>query len=272
MSIAFLPNLETYGREVRKRAFTGFAVSVGSHRANETIPAHRHADEHVWCLTLSGSFEEDADSRRETSSAGSVLIRPPDCVHADRFSGMPAVCLNLFPSEAWLVANDLAQLSDTFLHQRSPHLLALGREVARELEHNDAAAPFAVEALLLELLSRAARLDGLNRSGFPRWFAIALDEIEANPAGELKLSDLAHHCGVSAGHLARSFRATFGKPLGEYVRERRLERAAEMIRAAKRPLAQVATAVGFCDQAHFSRAFKARFKLTPASYGKQLRA
>jgi AraC family transcriptional regulator len=272
MSVAFLPNFETYGSEVCKRAFGGFALSLGSHRANETIPAHRHADEHAWCVTLGGSFEEHAGSRRETSSAGSVLIRPPDCVHSDRFSGIAALCLNLFPSEAWLVANDLTGLRDTFLHQRSPRLLTLGREVARELEQTDDAAPLAVESLLLELLARTARLDGLSRSGFARWFAIALDEIEANPAGELKLSELARHCGVSAGHLARSFRATFGKPLGAYVRERRLERASEMIRTSKCSLAEVAAAVGFCDQAHFSRAFKARFKLTPATYGKQLRS
>ena len=272
MSVALLPSFETYGRPVRKREFAGFAVSVGAHGPRESIPAHRHADEHVWCLTLSGSFEEDAASRRETSAAGSVLIRPPDCIHSDRFSATPAVCLNLFPRDAWLTANDLASIGDIYLHQRSPHLLALGHALARELEHDDEAAPFAVECLLIELLTRTARLDELARVGFARWFAIALDEIDANLSGELRLSDLARSSGVSAGHLARSFRSEFGQSAGDYVRARRLARAADMLRKKELRLAEIAAAVGFCDQAHFSRAFKARFGMPPAAYRRQVAA
>jgi transcriptional regulator GlxA family with amidase domain len=53
---------------------------------------------------------------------------------------------------------------------------------------------------------------------------------------------------------------------GDYVRDRRLLRAAALIRETKLKLADVAAAVGFCDQAHFSRAFKARFGTTPAAF------
>src|SRR5204862_6963557 len=98
----------------------------------------------------------------------------------------------------------------------------------------------------------------------PHWFALALDQIEADPGSELRLATLAWHAGVSAGHLARSFRAAFGKSAGDYIRERRLRRAADLLRNPKAKLADIASAVGFCDQAHFSRAFKAEFGLSPA--------
>ena len=272
MSVACLPSFQTYGRESRRRNFGEFAVSVGAHRGGHCIPAHRHADEYVWCLVLDGALEEVSGRYRTEASAGSFLVRPPDCVHANRFSSAPGLCLNLFPSRAWLSAHDLGLIGDTYIHQRAKSLLAIGREIVGELSESDSRAALAIEGLLLEALTRTARIDRFERDGRAPWLAAALDEIEANPAGELKLADLAHHCGVSTGHLARSFRATFGKSLGEFVRGRRLERTAEIIRASKRPLAEVAAAVGFCDQAHFSRAFRAHFNLTPATYAKQRRA
>ena len=271
MRIEFLPRFETYGRPVRKREFAGFAASLGSHRAREEIPAHRHADQHVWCLTLSGAFEEVVGSRREESGAGSILVRPADCIHADRFSNAPAACLNLFPRHDWLLANGFGDMSDRYFHRRSPHLLKLGLAMARELDHCDTAAALAIECSLIELLTRTTRLDELVRAGRVPWLANALDEIEENPAGELRLADLARSSRVSAGHLARSFRAEFGMSAGDYVRRRRLARAAEMMKERALKLAEIAAAVGFYDQAHFSRAFKACYQLTPAAYRKGLR-
>ena len=45
-------------------------------------------------------------------SAGSILVRPADCIHADRFSNAPAACLNLFPRHDWLIANGFGDMSE----------------------------------------------------------------------------------------------------------------------------------------------------------------
>jgi AraC family transcriptional regulator len=134
------------------------------------------------------------------------------------------------------------------------------------MRNADAAAALAIEALTIELFDSVLRLETLVRRGHPRWLAVAVDEIESDPAAELRLAALAHTACVSTGHLARAFRSAFGMSVGEYVRERRLQRAAALMRDAKRPLADIATGVGFYDQAHFSRAFKARFGASPAAY------
>jgi AraC family transcriptional regulator len=44
------------------------------------------------------------------------------------------------------------------------------------------------------------------------------------------------------------------------------------MRSPKTTLVDIAASVGFCDQAHFSRAFKAQFGLPPAAYRRQLGA
>jgi AraC family transcriptional regulator len=268
VGVAFLPSRSTYGRSLTQRDIGGLAFSVGVHAPGETIPAHRHEDEFQWCLTLEGGFEETAGGRQETCGAGSVLIRPPDCVHADRFAARRGVCLNLFPQRSWLAAHGFDLLADSYAHARSSRLLQRGRELALELRSADAAATLAIEALTVELLESVLRLEALTRRGGPRWLAIAVDEIESDPAAELRLAGLARTACVSAGHLARAFRSAFGQSVGEYVRERRLQRAAALMRDSKRPLAEIAASVGFYDQAHFSRAFKTRFGASPAIYRK----
>ena len=272
MLVASLPTFSTYGRSLAQCDFGGFALSVGHHRAREAIPAHRHADEYQWCVALDGEFEEQSGSHYEECGPGSLLVRPSDCVHSNRFSATRGLCFSLFPRRAWLSKNGFASLMDTYCHQRSARLQSLGRELAYELQHPDSTSALTVEVLLIELLESASRLSRLRNNGHPAWLASALDQIESLPGDELSLSSLAGQARVSAGHLARAFRTAFGMSVGGYIRERRLQRAAALIRDSNSKLVDIAAAVGFCDQAHFSRAFKTRFGTTPAAFRNDVRS
>ena len=269
MNVATLPSFCTYGRSLAQRDLGGIAISIGAHAPRETIPTHRHTDEYQWCLALEGAFEERAGAHREDCTSGSLLVRPPDCIHANSFSAERGLCLNLFPRRSWLAQHELGDLVDTYSHQRTARLHTLGHEVALELRRADATSA-AIELLVIELLESGTRLARYDRAGNPRWLALVLDEIESDPTAELRLAALALNAGVSAGHLARTFRAAFGKSAGAYVRERRLARATRLMRNPKSTLADVAAASGFCDQAHFSRAFKEAFGSAPAAYRKQM--
>src|SRR5204863_2518434 len=65
--------------------------------------------------------------------------------------------------------------------------------------------------------------------------------------------------------LARQFRIMLGTSPYRYLLMRRLEFAREQIHR-ERPLVEVAFDAGFADQAHFTRAFRSAFGLTPARY------
>jgi AraC-like DNA-binding protein len=76
---------------------------------------------------------------------------------------------------------------------------------------------------------------------------------------------LEEETGLDRYTLARSFRDRFGTSPHRYLVGRRLERVrAEIARGAS--LADAAYAVGFADQSHMTRHFKARFGLTPGRY------
>lgn len=83
----------------------------------------------------------------------------------------------------------------------------------------------------------------------------------------LELGTLAAVANFSAFHFHRLFTAWMGETLGDYVRRRRLEVAAQRLAAQPRlAVTQVALGVGFGSAEAFSRAFKARFGQTPTAW------
>jgi AraC-like DNA-binding protein len=71
--------------------------------------------------------------------------------------------------------------------------------------------------------------------------------------------------GLSRYDVARQFRVLYGTSPHRYALLRRLDVARDKLRRG-RPLAEIAADTGFADQAHFTRAFRAAFGLTPARY------
>lgn len=266
MDVALLPSRTTYGRVISTKDFGGFALSIGLHAPCENVPAHQHADEYQWCLVLAGGFEETAGREHERCGPGSFVVRPSDCVHADRFEGARATCLNMFPKADWLSSRALEPLIDCYAHTRTRRLLQLGQELAHEFTFADDASPVAIASLVNELLASVARLSEAAEKGHPHWLAAALDRIQGEPASDLSLDALAADASVSPSHLARTFRARFGCTVGAYVREQRLERAMKLMQDPTQSLADIALAVGFHDQAHFTHAFKRRHGLTPTLF------
>jgi AraC family transcriptional regulator len=80
--------------------------------------------------------------------------------------------------------------------------------------------------------------------------------IEANLGSKLEIGDLASVVALSRSHFSRAFKHSVGLPPMEYVVARRVERAKVMISSTREPLAEVAMACGFADQAHLNRRFR----------------
>lgn len=57
-----------------------------------------------------------------------------------------------------------------------------------------------------------------------------------------------------------------GVSTGGFIRNLRLEQAARLIKAGNVNVTQVAYAVGFNNQTHFSTVFKKHFGMTPTEY------
>jgi len=91
----------------------------------------------------------------------------------------------------------------------------------------------------------------------------ALWTIERNLDQPLTLGDIAEASGCSKHHLAHAFGAAAGLAVMEYVRGRRLSEAAKRLAAGTPDILGLAVDSGYGSHEAFTRAFRARFGVTP---------
>lgn len=88
---------------------------------------------------------------------------------------------------------------------------------------------------------------------------------------DLAAGDIARAQGISRRRLDQLMTSATGKPISAHIWERRLEQAAFDLcdhNHDGRTIAAVGYANGFADAAHFSRAFKQRFGMSPLAWRK----
>jgi AraC-like DNA-binding protein len=104
-------------------------------------------------------------------------------------------------------------------------------------------------------------------NALPKWRLKRVEEyISEHLDRNVGLADLAGVAGLSRMHFAAQFRAATGYRPCEYLQHRRVEHAKSILSDTNMPLVQVALAVGFCTQAHFSTVFKRITGETPARW------
>jgi AraC-like DNA-binding protein len=112
--------------------------------------------------------------------------------------------------------------------------------------------------------------EGSNASGSAavRFARQVLDE---NFQADVSLAALAQQCGMSRFALLRAFTHEIGMPPHAYMTRARLREARRLLAAGEAP-ASVAAAVGYVDQSHLSKRFRAAFGITPGQYAGSMRA
>lgn len=93
--------------------------------------------------------------------------------------------------------------------------------------------------------------------------------IELNLSAPLTVEEIAAEAGFSVFHFQRMFSSLLGLPVGTYLLQRRLMKAAFALNETRTDLIQIAQAAGYSSQEAFTRAFKRAFGLTPARYRKE---
>lgn len=86
---------------------------------------------------------------------------------------------------------------------------------------------------------------------------------------DFNVESLAEDVGISRAQLHRKMKEITGISTGEFIRNLRLEQAARLIREQKINVTQVAYAVGFNNQTHFSTVFRKRYGMSPTEYAKK---
>jgi AraC-like DNA-binding protein len=82
----------------------------------------------------------------------------------------------------------------------------------------------------------------------------------------LGVDDMAAAAGLSRAHFSREFRREFGESPHQYLLTRRLERAAWLLRATDRSVADVCFSVGLSSVGSFTTSFSRAYGVSPTVY------
>ncbi len=127
---------------------------------------------------------------------------------------------------------------------------------------------------LLYLLSTPGRAEADTAPALEREAARALADIrrymEEHLDEPLTISTLSRRACLSATTFKAGFRRLYGLPVHAWLRQRRMERAAELLRSSSLSVLGVAQSVGYSSASQFTAAFRRQYGVTPVQYRKNV--
>ena len=93
-----------------------------------------------------------------------------------------------------------------------------------------------------------------------------LEQMIDEPGRRFSVELLADSAGMSRSAFAQRFKEAFGRSPMDFLKELRLQRAAQMLKTSDRPIKSIADRVGFDSRSHFSRSFSEYYGSSPAEY------
>ncbi len=248
------------------------AVQDGRHVCYDK---HSHAHFSIGAITGGHSHYLNQRSLQEVGPGSLVLMNPEEVHACNPIADQPWSYLMFYLDTDWLRSQqeeaglgsefrpfDMTASRDPLLYQGLQHLHhqlveapdPLAREVACHLFSR-------------QLLARLTPARWDDRP--PQHLQRAAELMQDDSASPLSLLQLSAVAGLTPSHFVRAFSQHYGMTPHAYLLDRRIRHARSLLRQGQ-PLAEVALASGFADQAHFQRQFKRRVAATPGQYRTQL--
>ena len=94
--------------------------------------------------------------------------------------------------------------------------------------------------------------------------------IEQHLSDNISLTALAEAAGLSMYHFAKAFKQSTGATPHQYVLERKIDLAKQLLRDPNRSVLEASARTGFVDQSHFTKIFHRLVGVTPTEYRNQI--
>ena len=257
---------EFYGDVSRRERRGGLVLSALRHNEPRKIAEHSH-ELAFFCLLLDGDYREQSGRRLIEYRPFTLVFHPPGLTHQDEIGPRGGRFFSVEMEHHWLDAIR----GESRCLEPSPDIhggetLWLAMRVYREFSRGGAGSSLTIDSLAAEMLAAAARARTYEETRAPAWLGRITDRLRAEFAQKLTLDALSKDAGVHPVHLSRVFRKFYRRPIGDYVHRLRVLAACRQMRNGEARLADMAVALGFADQSHFTRAFKAITGTTPAAF------
>ncbi len=94
----------------------------------------------------------------------------------------------------------------------------------------------------------------------------AIDYIYVHILERITINDLADAICISPSHLSRIFKQETGVAVSEYIRQRKVDMAKNLLRFSNFDLADIAATLSYASQSHFIQQFRSQTGMTPKAY------
>jgi AraC-like DNA-binding protein len=128
-----------------------------------------------------------------------------------------------------------------------------------------------LELKLKEIILILSKIDATGvkqilRNLFNPTTVIFKDVIEVHLFSDLSVKDLAELTNNSLTSFKRKFNEIYDASPAYYIKTKRLEKAAKLLKITNRSISDISFECTFNDLAHFSNSFKSKYNLTPSEY------
>lgn len=252
-----------FGSTAKSVKTESFNISITHHPAQSEIAAHAHAKPYL-CLLATGIYQEKSNTS-EIITTGDMLYRTANYEHANRFSNLDSVCLNIeIDNETdFMTQNDFKLPTSKSKHQSALESYKVMYAVKQNLP-TDILNIYCYESIL-------GHVKGLESAGDLNWIKQVKEYINDSPLAPISLKELSHQFGLHPNYIVRKFKDVTGTKLSDYLTKIRLEHSISAIVLTDDKLTAIAVNSGFYDQSHFNRNFKKYLDTTPTHFRKVIK-
>jgi AraC family transcriptional regulator len=239
-----------------------FKLSITNYESKAITDKHYHDNDYLSIL-LNGHYVEANQIDNKIIEPGQILFRPKDYVHQNTFKTQGGICFNIEFKSDWNKALELnLKLPKRYIHYNTGTFQSLYK-LLLDFKTDHYQTNLAEEYLydwLYEINHKtlpARNLDWLNK----------VKTILENETDTIhRLNTLAERAHVHPVYLARIFKQKFKATIGEYQLQAKLAKALHTLLNSQQSISDIAFVHGFHDDAHFIRAFKNQYGISPFQF------
>lgn len=253
---------EYYGGIAARCSCGHAAISDVVHRCGRTLPEHTH-ERAYFSMLLHGGYSERLGAHTIDYRPYQVAYRPARLAHSDVVgpSGGRFVCLEV---DSTFDDDDLLGDVDAPVMLECELSLLLARVGWRNAAGVLDAAT--LESVTWELLGAVAGITEPREHSVPSWLSRCDELLHEHYAAPLRVAAIARTLDIHPVHLTRVFRRHHGCTIGGYQHKLRLRAACTAFAQGDESIAQIALRLGYADQSHLTRTFKAAVGCSPSMF------
>ena len=247
-------------------------------RQQKEIPYHYHSFHKIVWL-LAGRTDYAVEGCAYHLQPGDCVLVGRGCIHRPLVQAedyYERVILYISPDylEGLSAGDDLAscfsraQQQSCYVYHASGELRQKLLQLEQVTDSDEFGAAILQQALFMELMVAVNRMtrqeqavDGF--SGDRKMMAI-LQYLGSHPEENISIDDLSERFYISKYHMMRCFRDTTGYTIHNYITEKRLLLARQLLNQGV-ALSEIAQRCGYQDYSTFSRAYKKQFGASPSA-------